>query len=220
MAKKLLQKIKNFPKKKRRIFIGAIALSVLLLAAGTVFLFAFPAYYIKMFGVKLQPSQDFAVRNVPYYLQNDPDWSGDKIGDSNHGFGGSGCLICCAAATMTDLDVPVTPPELNAALTNAGGFDGADLIWYKINEVYAEIDYSYARVFGSADIENLLREGFLPIVNVKYRGIGRTHWVVIIGAADGEFIIYDSLQTNCEPIKLSVHGRVYAYRVLVPVGRR
>jgi len=45
--------------------------------------------------------------------------------------------------------VPVTPKELNNMLTENNGYQGADLIWYKINEVLPEVDYRYSRIFDS-----------------------------------------------------------------------
>ena len=49
----------------------------------------------------------------------------------------------------------------------------------------------------------------------KNHGSGATHWLLVIGAKNGEFSIYDPLSKNKEPIPLSAHGKVYAYRVLV-----
>jgi len=45
-------------------------------------------------------------------------------------------------------------------------------------------------------------------------GTGVTHWLLIIGAAEEDFLAYDPLNPNLEPIKLSRHGNVYSYRVL------
>jgi hypothetical protein len=80
--------------------------------------------------------------------------------------------------------------------------------------VFPEIDYQYARVFSSKNIEGDLAQGLLPIVNVKYYGSGVTHWVIVIGAKDGEFLIYDPANADKKPMNLSVHGKVYAYRVM------
>ena len=76
------------------------------------------------------------------------------------------------------------------------------------------VNYSYSRVFSSRTIENDLRNNRLPIVNVRYNGTGITHWVIIVGAKDGNFFIFDPLNKNETPIPLHMHGKVYAYRVL------
>ena len=165
----------------------------------------------------LKPSRDFEIHNVQYYLQNDPEWTNDLIGDSSSRMGGRGCLIACVSSAITDLGVPISPQEFNAKLTDVDGFQGDSLIWYKINEAFTEVDYKYTRVFSRVTIENDLKSGLLPIINVKYKGTGITHWLLIVGTKDGEFLVYDPLVATKEPIDLSVHGKVYAYRVLIPV---
>ena len=74
--------------------------------------------------------------------------------------------------------------------------------------------YSYERIFTEKNIEADLKQGLLPIVSVKYLGNGGSHWVMIIGAKDGDFLIYDPLNDNKTPIPLSTHGKVFSYRVL------
>ena len=108
----------------------------------------------------------------------------------------------------------MTPAELNIKLSDVGGFQGANLIWYKIHETVPEVNYTYSRIFSAKTIENDLARGRLPIVNVKYRGGGVSHWVIIIGAEDNDFMIYDQLDRDKEPMPLSEHGNVYSYRVL------
>jgi len=175
-------------------------------------------YYIRSVGLELKPSRDHEIINIRYYLQNDAEWGDDTIGESSRKMGGAGCLITCVASAITELGVPVTPGEVNSKLTEVEGYQGAELIWYKINEAYPEIDYKYTRTFSSARIEDDLDAGLLPIVNVKLNGTGVTHWLLIIGATEGEFLAYDPLNSKLEPIKLSKHGNVYSYRVLTHAG--
>ena len=83
------------------------------------------------------------------------------------------------------------------------------------SEAVPQADYKYSRIFSSSTIEKDLKAGLLPIVNVKFHGGGVTHWVLIIGANDEDFLVCDPLNSNMEPIPLSVHGKVYAYRAIV-----
>ena len=212
----MISSIRRFRARKRGLFVIVSTLSVAALGAAIFLaLYAGRVYIIKNAGIALKPSQDFEIHAVTYYLQNDPAWSGDRIGSSGGTLGGKGCLISCVASAITDLGVPVTPKQLNAALTDVGGFEGSNLIWYKINEAFDGVDYSYARIFSSVTIESDLKAGLLPIINVRYHGTGVTHWLLVVGAKGGEFLVYDPLNADKTPIPLSTHGKVYAYRVLV-----
>jgi hypothetical protein len=191
-----------------------IAALVLIAAVLPFGIYVLRVKYISTCGLTLTPTRDFEVREVVYYLQNDPAWSKDKIGETSRTLGGTGCLISCAASAVTDLGVTITPGELNEKLSDIGGFAGADLIWYKLCEAVPGVDYTYSRIFSGKTIENDLARGLLPIVNVRYFG-GATHWVLIIGAENGAFMIYDPLNQEKTPIPLSTHGKVYSYRVLV-----
>lgn len=171
-------------------------------------------YYIKKYGITLTSKQDFTPKKLTYFLQNDSEWSKDKIGNTNSTLAYAGCLISCVATSVTSMGTYITPKTLNEKLTSASGYLADNLIWNKINTVEPKVDYSYKRIFNSKTIEKNLLDGLLPIVNVKYNKTGITHWVVIVGSKDNDFIIYDPANQNKEYIKLSTHGKVYAYRVL------
>lgn len=51
-------------------------------------------------------------------------------------------------------------------------------------------------------------------MNVKYHKTGITHWVLIVGAHEGEFTICDPLDDGHSTRLSSDHGKVYAYRVI------
>lgn len=200
--------------RKYRLVIFTLALVICILAVAAGY-YVVASRIIKYRGKILAPSQDYPLREITYYLQNDPQWAQDNIGNSNYKMGGAGCLITCVASSVSDMGIPITPGELNRKLTEVEGFDDAILIWYKINEAVPEVDYKYSRIFSSRTIEKDLREGRLPIVNVRYHGSGITHWLLVVGAENGEFLVYDPLNKDKAPIPLSLHGKVYSYRVLV-----
>lgn len=204
--------MKNRKKLRTALIIAAVILFAAALTGGFIIL---RVKYISWFGITLTPSRDFEPHEVTYYLQNDPEWARDTIGETSQTLGGTGCLISCVASAATDLGVSMTPTELNEKLSGIGGYSGASLIWFKIHEAVPEVNYTYSRVFSAKTIENDLAEGRLPIVNVRYKGGGGTHWVEIIGAKDNEFLIYDPLNSEKTPIPLSTHGKVYSYRVLI-----
>jgi len=212
----MLYKLKRFFRNRRGLFLCGCALSFIIVVTGTILaVYAARVYYIKTHGLELTPAGEYEVAAVQYYLQNDPEWGGDFIGGSNSKMSSAGCLLACVSSAITDLGVPVTPGEVNQKLTEVDGFQDADLIWNKINEAFPQIDYRYTRIFSSARIEKDLASGLLPIVNVRLNHTGITHWLLIIGGRDGEFLAYDPLNAGKEPINLSKHGNVYSYRVLV-----
>lgn len=213
--KKLLETINKAPSGKKRLYYSLLGASLIIVISIVILaLYVGRVYYIKNFGITLIPTQDYTVPELNYYRQNDPEWQNEQIGTSQRKMGSTGCLIACVSSAISQLDLAVTPKEFNDRLTQVDGFQGADLIWYKINEAFPHIDYRYSRTFSNRMIESDLEKGLLPIVNVKYHKTGITHWVIIAGAKDGEFIICDPLGDGQSTSLLSDHGKVYAYRVI------
>lgn len=184
--------------------------AMILLAGG----YAAAHLYIKKYGISLSSGDDIEPRYKIHYLQNDARWAQEKIGNSKYSMGEAGCLLTSVANVLSDLDIDITPQEVNEKLTEADGYLGADLIWYKLHEIIPETDYKYKRIFNGATIEKDLKNGLLPIVNVRFNKTGVTHWVVIVGAKDGDFLIIDPADRTLTPIPLATHGKVYAYRVI------
>lgn len=217
--RKILEKINKASPSRKRLYysiFGTICLLVIAIVA--LAFYVGRVYYIKSFGINLVPLEDHPVQALSYYRQNDPEWQNNLIGTTNRNMGSTGCLISCVATAISQLGSPVKPDEFNSKLTQVNGFQGADLIWYKINEAFPKINYRYNRIFNNKIIESDLEKGLLPIVNVKYYKTGVTHWVIIVGAEDGEFIICDPLGDGYSTKLLSDHGKVYAYRVIERVS--
>lgn len=218
--KKILEKINKSSPGRKRLFYSLLCIFCLLVIAMLAFaLYVGRVYFIKNMGINIAPRNDYPVNISSYYRQNDPGWSNQKIGSSSRNMGSTGCLISSVSTAITQLGYPVTPDEFNNKLNQVNGFQGADLIWYKINEAFPEIDYSFSRIFNNKTIEKDLEKGLLPIVNVKYYKTGVTHWVIIVGAKNGEFIICDPLGDGSSTKLLSDHGKVFAYRVIEKAQR-
>lgn len=211
--------IKSAPAGKRRtasIFLGLLGLAIV--AILSLAAYAGSVYYIKRFGIRLVPAKDHPVTVQRFDRQNDPRWTGDEIGTSARQMGGTGCLVTSVSTAISNLGVPMDPKELNRLLSRNGGYQGADLLWYKIHESIPAVDYRYQRIFTSRTIERDLEAGLMPIVNVKFYKTGYTHWVLVAGAKDGDFLILDPLGDGRTPMRLSEHGNVYAYRVMRKAG--
>ena len=194
-----------------------ISLAVILLSAGIFALYPINVIQTKSVGVKLMPTKVIPPANITYYLQNDPLWSADKLGNSSSKLGGSGCLVSSIASAISSYGFSYTPKELNEIFTENDVYTESGLvIWKNIKNAIHEIDYNYSRTFDVRTIENLLADGKLPIIEVKYKGFGINHWVLVIGSDENHFLIMDPLNSKKEPAKLSDHGnKAYAYRVMV-----
>ena len=202
---------------KRQFGRKKILLLLLLVAALlTGSLFVTNRRYMRRFGTLVKPPADYPLVEVNYYLQRDSRWANDHLGDSKYKMGGYGCLIMCVAASLNHLGIATDPKELNRQLTAVDGYVNGDLLWAKIHEAYPAADYRSSHFITGSYIEKDLNSGLLPLINVKYHHTGITHWVLIVGAQDGEFLIYDPANSKLTYLPLSVHGRIYAYRVIIP----
>ena len=168
---------------------------------------------IKTFGQEVTPRSALEPRPVQIFLQNDPAWAAEELGVSGCRMASSGCLVSCVAMAMCDLGMETDPGALNRALREAGAYtEEGDLIWSALAEL--GVTHEYSRDFGAQYITDLLAEGLLPIVRVKYRGTGADHWVLVVGSTEQDFLIADPLNVSGEPIPLQTHGRLYACRAL------
>ena len=194
-----------------------LGVAVLVIALGIVGSYYGRAYWIQSHGITVTPRQAHAAVLVPFYLQNEAQWRDQTMGDSSYRLGGSGCLVACLAASLSTMGANMDPGSLNQAFSHAGVYTAnAEVIWSQIQKAVPGISYRYARVFSAATLEEDLESGRLPLVKVGYLGSGAPHWVLVIGAEDGEFLVMDPLDATRTPAPLSRHGKVYAYRALVP----
>ena len=202
---------------KRKIII--IICVVIFLITGGIFSSSYPlkVMQIKSIGAALKPSKVIEPFSVNYYLQNDPEWSGDKLGFSNSSMGSAGCLVASITTALNYFGIDYDPGEVNKIFKENNVYnENGQVIWMNIKDAIDGVDYKYDRIFNSKTIEDLLGQNLIPIIEVKYKGFGVNHWVAVIGTDGEDFLVMDSLNGNKMPLKLSEHGgRAFAYRVLV-----
>ena len=204
--------IKKIPK-----FIKIIA--VIIIVAG-ILASAYPAsvLYIKNMGISIKPSEAISPYDVEFFLQYDKRWGNEYLSPSNYKLAQRGCLLSIIASSCDYLGFDTNPKDLNKLFVENNVYTaGGEVIWYKINETIPSITYEYSRIFNSKTIMTDLKEGYLPIVLVKYHKTGYNHWVLIIGSTRDDFLIVDPLDMNKKPMPLKTHGKVYSYRVLKDV---
>ena len=166
--------------------------------------------------VQAVPQEDCAVADVEYFLQNDPEWASDMLGKSQYRMNGSGCLVSCIASSLTAQGFDIDPGLLNAAFTDHGVYNSeGEILWDKISEAVPGVRAELPARADADKLEDAVAQGFLPIVKVKYMGTGYQHWVMLIGAENGDYLCMDPLNTEKEPLPLSAHGGViYRYRIV------
>ena len=166
--------------------------------------------------VKAAAQQDYAVADVEFFLQNDPQWAGETLGDSQYGMGGSGCLVCCIAASLDAQGFDTDPGLLNAAFSEHSVYNSeGEVLWNNIAEAVPGARAELPDRVDTDRLEEAVAQGLFPIVKVKYKGSGYQHWVLIIGAADGEYLCMDPLNADKKPLPLSAHGgAIYRYRIV------
>lgn len=191
-------------KKRKQIIILAIIL-ITLLILGVLF--------IRLRnGVRVSPTSEYGVsEEVVSYRQDDSEWEEDTLGESAYTMKTSGCLVSCIATAVSKGETIITPGELNATFTENNVYDAeGNIQWEKIENIEGYEVESFDEVSGD-DIERCLSEGRYPIVLVRMYVVGNSHFVLIVGTEDGEYVCMDPLQD--ELTKLSDYGGyVYAVR--------
>ena len=198
---------------KSKVFIAIVC--VLFVAAIIVLFPEIKGQYIKRLGIEIVPESDIEPLYTQVYMQTDERWKDENLAHTEYTLAEQGCLTCVIAMDLCYYNYDVLPTDINNEFIKADAYtDDGLLIWYKINDAYKNIEYDYAKVFSGKTIDEALQNGLLPIAKVKYKKTGVFHWVLIVGAQDGDYLVLDPLDKTNVPIVLSTHGKVYAYRVL------
>ncbi|MCR5797813.1 MAG: hypothetical protein K6G63_07885 [Eubacterium sp.] len=161
----------------------------------------------------MQAKRDYPVNeNIQSYRQDNPIWGDDKIGKSSFTLASSGCVITCISSMLSLTDHVMNPQELNSYLTEHGVFDDEGNLQWGILDA---IEGFHAEVFNevSSDIiDKCLAEGKLPIIKVHQNNLmSYHHFILVIGAKDGEYICMDPLQDHLT--KLSEYkNKVFSIR--------
>lgn len=187
---------------------AAVIFGILLIVAGFL--------YLRLrSGVQIKAPQDREIwpgAEPVLYRQDDERWAEDRLGDSEYTMRSSGCLVSSiASAVSMESGAEVTPGALNEKFSDGNIYDSeGNLPWERLNDLGEyRVD-----VYGEASaevIDTCLSEDRYPVVRVRMYALGNIHYVLIVGAQDGEYLCMDPLQDRIT--KLSSYGnRVYAVR--------
>lgn len=149
-------------------------------------------------------------------LQKDKRWAADQLGTSTGTLGSHGCLVSSVAMACSDLDVELTPKELNARLKKADGFlPQGWVVWNAIPRVTDQkLAADYHPVASHKVMDAALERGAYPVVKYFLLG-GVQHWGVIVGKDGLEYLARNPLRDDKAPVKLSeLTAKIYAVRVI------
>ncbi len=145
--------------------------------------------------------------SVPQFLQDDPRWRDDPLGDTPGTLGAEGCAVSSASMVLGHYGMDIDPKRLNRFLCEHSGYEGKGwLRWDSAAEFrpgFVEKGYEDLPSFLRIDW-NLLR-GNPVIVRIR-RLDGITHFVVIVGKRGLDYLIRDPAGSG--------GGRVYRLREL------
>lgn len=173
-------------------------------------------------GVNVYPQEDYTAPYTACYYQKDTRWADAHLGESKYTMEDSGCLVTCvcSALTMQHIGESLTPGELNELLSSNDGYDEAgNLQWTALEKIgLADVSLINAEAVRSqcaSSLDMYLQSGVYPIVRVRRYGIGTAHYVLIVGAENGEYLCMEPLLEAPELVPLSDYGnRIYAVRCL------
>jgi len=128
------------------------------------------------------------------YLQTDPRWVNEELGESGARMSAVGCTVCCLSMALAHHGIDLNPAQLNRALKECGGYTSRGWVkWDALRRVTKGAVRVRIPVRPTpADIERALDEGNPVIVKVLLAS-GIQHWVLIVGREKTEYLIKDPL---------------------------
>ncbi len=185
-------------------------LLIIAIIIGLVILFQL---YKNRGGVNVKCQSDYKVEEgLVSYRQDNPEWKDLHLGESKYTMKTSGCITTSIATAISGSENPLDPGQLVTLLSDNGVFDEeGNMQWGKLDELTG----FHTEVYGKPDvgaIDECLSQGHYPIVKVHRRSLfSYHHFVLIIGAENGEYICMDPLQDKLTKLK-DYGNRIYAVR--------
>jgi uncharacterized protein YvpB len=129
---------------------------------------------------------------VPLLSQQDPAWSGNRLGTSpTETVGTSGCAITSVVMMLNYYGISTDPAQINAWLTNNGGYAFDDKILWATIDTYTNGKVTFTGWLGPdvALIDNEIDAGRPVIAEVSLNG--NQHFVILTGHDPNGFIMND-----------------------------
>ena len=135
------------------------------------------------------------------FLQKDPRWGRDQLGNSSDTMASDGCLVTAVAMSLANLGFQTNPKDLNARLTQTKSFTPRGwLIWDGVRKVTGGRAKAVFHTEVSEEIINsCLRDGQYPLVQFYLKN-GRSHWAMVLKRDARGYHMRDPLQPSKNPL--------------------
>ncbi len=142
------------------------------------------------------------------YLQNDPRWGKQLLGNTAETLGKVGCTLSSVAMALKNMGHEFNPETLNRRVRDINGYTESG--WFKWASVEHVTDsQAYAVYYTEPShkiINHCLRRGQYPIVKFRLPNL-ISHWVIITGRSSTEYLVRDPLVTSIESFPLSSRAK-------------
>ena len=159
--------------------------------------------------------QHFPVIETPAYLQRDKAWATDRIGGTGESLGRVGCTVCCLAMGLAHFGIQKTPGELNEWLKTHEGYSPRGwLRWESVSELTGgkvNVDFRAPLKHETIDAALKARQ---PVLAKVFINRVVTHWVLIVGKEDAEYVVRDPLGGGKPELLSRYSSGVHAIRIL------
>jgi len=147
------------------------------------------------------PKGALALPDRTAFLQKDPRWSDDRLGQTSDTMGTDGCLVTATAMALGNLGFETDPADLNARLTATNSYTPKGwLIWSGIDKVTnGRAEARFHEQVSEDIINSCMIDGYYPLVQF-YLPNGRSHWAMIVEKTNRGYMMRDPLKDYKKPL--------------------
>ncbi|WP_026942692.1 hypothetical protein [Hellea balneolensis] len=147
------------------------------------------------------PKGSLALPDRAAFLQKDPRWGQQRLGNTSDSMASDGCLVTAAAMALANLGFATDPSDLNARLTSTQSFTPRGwLIWDGIRKVTeGRAQAIYHDKVSEEIIDSCMLDGQYPLVQFYLKN-GRSHWAMIVKHDARGYHMRDPLRPSKSPL--------------------
>lgn len=147
------------------------------------------------------PKGGLALPDRAAFLQKDPRWGQDRLGNTSDSMASDGCLVTAAAMALANLGFTTNPSDLNTRLTSTQSFTPRGwLIWDGIRKVTeGRAKAIYHDEVSEETIDSCMLDGQYPLVQFYLKN-GRSHWAMIVKRDQRGYHMRDPLRPSKRPL--------------------